>query len=74
VTPLPADLQGLIGHVAGYERLALDAALHAGSAARGRQLVERALLAHPLVGQWDRAERLADLLLARNAEHLAWAR
>ncbi len=73
VAPLPADLQGLIGHVAGYERLALDAALHTGSAARGRQLVEHALLAHPLVGQWDRAERLADLLLARNAEHLAWA-
>jgi hypothetical protein len=34
--------QGLIGHVAGYERLALDAARHTGSAERGRRLVERA--------------------------------
>lgn len=69
VAPLPADLQGLIGHVAGYERLALDAALHG-----GRARVERALLAHPLVGQWDRAEKLADLLIDRNREHLRWAR
>lgn len=74
VAPLPADVQGLIGHVAGYERLALDAARHTGSADRGRRLVERALLAHPLVGQWDRAEKLADLLIDHNRDHLAWAR
>jgi len=36
--------------------------------------VLRAMLAHPLVGQVDRAERLTDLLLARNAQHLPWAR
>ncbi|WP_407344136.1 6-phospho-beta-glucosidase [Pengzhenrongella phosphoraccumulans] len=67
--PLPDDLVGLISHVAGYERLALDAAIHGGA-----DRVTRALLAHPLVGQYDRAARLSDLLIARNREHLAWAR
>ncbi|MEY9853989.1 6-phospho-beta-glucosidase [Leifsonia sp. EB41] len=69
VPPLPDDLAGLIGHVAGYERLALDAAVHG-----GRDRVLRAMLAHPLVGQYDRAEKLTDLLLADNRAHLAWAR
>jgi len=32
------------------------------------------MLAHPLVGQYDRAEKLTDLLLAQNRAHLAWAR
>lgn len=69
IDPLPADIAGLIGHVAGYERLALDAAVHG-----GRDRVLRAMLAHPLVGQYDRAEKLTDLLIAGNREHLAWAR
>lgn len=69
IAPLPDDLVGLIGDVAGYERLALDAAIHG-----GRDRVLRALLAHPLVRQYDRAEKLTDLLLAANSEHLAWAR
>jgi len=69
VAPLDTGAAGLVAHVAAYERLALDAALHG-----GRDRVVRALLAHPLVGQHDRASRLADLLLAENAHHLAWAR
>jgi 6-phospho-beta-glucosidase len=69
VPALADDLAGLIGHVAGYERLALDAAVHG-----GRDRVLRAMLAHPLVGQYDRAEKLTDLLLAENRAHLAWAR
>jgi 6-phospho-beta-glucosidase len=69
VAPLDPLLAGLVGHVSAYEDLALAAALHGG---RGR--VEAALLAHPLVGQLDLAERLADLLIADNREHLAWAR
>ena len=69
IAPLPDDLAGLIGDVAGYERLALDAAIHG-----GRDRVLRALLAHPLVRQYDRAEKLTDLLLAANSKHLAWAR
>jgi 6-phospho-beta-glucosidase len=68
IDPLPDDLAGLIGHVAAYERLALDAAVHG-----GRERVLRAMLAHPLVGQYDRAEKLTDLLLAENRKHLAWA-
>jgi 6-phospho-beta-glucosidase len=32
------------------------------------------MLAHPLVGQWRKAERLTDLLLAGNRAHLTWAR
>ncbi|GAA4266510.1 6-phospho-beta-glucosidase [Frondihabitans peucedani] len=69
IDPLPADMQGLVSHVASYERLALEAAVHG-----GRDRIVRALLAHPLVGQFEKAERMTDLLLAENAEHLAWAR
>jgi 6-phospho-beta-glucosidase len=69
IEPLPNDLAALIGHVAGYERLALDAAVNG-----GRERVLQAMLAHPLVLQYDRAEKLTDLLLAENAKHLAWAR
>jgi 6-phospho-beta-glucosidase len=68
VDPVPDDLAGLIAHVAGYERLALDAAVHG-----GRDRVLRAMLAHPLVQQYDRAERLTDLLIGANRDHLAWA-
>nr|WP_218875154.1 6-phospho-beta-glucosidase [Leifsonia naganoensis] len=69
IEPLPDDIRGLVSHVAGYERLALDAAVHG-----GRDRVVRAMLAHPLVGQYDRAEKLTDLLIAGNREHLAWAK
>ncbi|HET9519329.1 MAG TPA: 6-phospho-beta-glucosidase [Actinoplanes sp.] len=69
VSPLAPELVGLVGAVAGYEELAVDAALRG-----GRERVYRALLAHPLVGQHEYAETLTDALLAANAEHLAWAR
>ncbi len=59
---------GLVSHVTAYERLALEAALRG-----GRDRVFKALLAHPLIGQYGPAERLTDLLLAHNREHLAWA-
>ncbi|WP_395570734.1 6-phospho-beta-glucosidase [Streptomyces sp. BK79] len=65
VDPLYA---GLMASVTAYEDLALDAALRG-----GRDRVLRALLAHPLVGQYTYAERLTDLLLAHNREHLTWA-
>ncbi len=67
--PLAPDLAGLVSHVSGYEELAVDAALRGGA-----DRVYRALLAHPLVGQADRARGLTDRLLAANAEFLAWAR
>lgn len=68
VAALDDDVAGLIAAVAGYERLALDAAVHG-----GRDRVVRAMRAHPLVLQHDRAEQLTDLLLAANAKFLPWA-
>jgi 6-phospho-beta-glucosidase len=65
VDPLYA---GLMANVTAYEDLALDAALRG-----GHDRVFRALLAHPLVGQYDRADALTDQLIAHNREHLAWA-
>ncbi|WP_415940896.1 6-phospho-beta-glucosidase [Streptomyces sp. 067-1] len=64
VDPLYA---GLMANVTAYEDLALDAALRG-----GRDRVFRALLAHPLVGQYAYAEQLTDRLIAHNREHLAW--
>jgi 6-phospho-beta-glucosidase len=61
--------RGLVAHVSAYEELALDAALRG-----GRERVFRALLAHPLVGQVDVAEKLADSMIDANREYLAWAR
>jgi 6-phospho-beta-glucosidase len=61
--------RGLVAHVSAYEELALDAALRG-----GRERVFRALLAHPLVGQVEVAEQLADRMIDANREYLAWAR
>jgi 6-phospho-beta-glucosidase len=69
VAPLEPQLAGLVAHVAAYEELAVAAARQG-----GRDRVVAALLAHPLVGQLARAEQLADLLIAGNRAHLAWAR
>jgi len=68
VAPVSPLMSGLIAHVSAYEELALAAALHG-----GRDRVAAALLAHPLVGQYDLAEKLADRLLAENAAFLPWA-
>nr|WP_095875404.1 6-phospho-beta-glucosidase [Streptomyces sp. TLI_235] len=65
VEPLYA---GLIAAVTAYEHLALEAALKG-----GRDRVFDALLAHPLVGQLDLADRLTDRLIAHNRAHLGWA-
>jgi 6-phospho-beta-glucosidase len=72
-TPLPAapldpGMRGLIAHVTAYEELAVAAALRG-----GRDRVRAALLAHPLIGQYDLAGRLADRLIAENARYLPWA-
>ncbi|WP_433338549.1 6-phospho-beta-glucosidase [Spirillospora sp. CA-294931] len=68
VAPVEPLYAGLIAHVSAYEELALDAALRGGA---GR--VSRALLAHPLVGQADLADRLARALITANRAHLPWA-
>lgn len=67
VAPLEPLFAGLVAHVAAYEDLALEAAVRG-----GRARVEKALLAHPLVGQLDLAEALTDRLLAENAAYLPW--
>ncbi|MEU6478826.1 6-phospho-beta-glucosidase [Streptomyces sp. NPDC047017] len=68
VAPLDPLYAGLVAQVTAYEELALDAALRG-----GRDRVFRALLAHPLIGQYAYAETLTDRLVAHNREHLAWA-
>lgn len=68
VPALDPLFSGLIANVTAYEDLALHAALHG-----GRDRVFKALLAHPLVGQYEYAEKLTDDLVAHNREHLAWA-
>ncbi|MFD9321053.1 6-phospho-beta-glucosidase [Streptomyces sp. NPDC060053] len=68
VPPLDPLYSGLMANVTAYEDLALRAALHG-----GRDRVFKALLSHPLVGQYAYAEQLTDQLVAHNREHLAWA-
>jgi 6-phospho-beta-glucosidase len=57
--PLAPELLGLVQHVAAYERLAVRAAL-----SRDPADARMALLAHPLIGQWDVAGELIELLRA----------
>jgi 6-phospho-beta-glucosidase len=57
--PLAPELLGLVQHVAAYERLAAGAAV-----SRDPADVRRALLAHPLIGQLDRVDALAEEMLA----------
>lgn len=66
--PQPAlapELLGLVQHVAAYERLAVEAALSG-----DRAVARRALLAHPLIGQWGTAEELVERLIEADAAHL----
>jgi 6-phospho-beta-glucosidase len=69
VAPMSPLMAGLVAHVSAYEELAVDAALRG-----GRDRVAMALLAHPLIGQYDTAGALADKLVAENAAFLPWAR
>ncbi len=63
--PLAPELLGLVQHVAAYERLAAEAAVTSDPV-----VARKALLAHPLIGQYELAEELLELLLAAGAEHL----
>src|SRR5262249_6904243 len=62
---LAADQDGLVHHVEAYERLAAAAAVTG-----DREIAFRALLAHPLIAQSDRAEHLLDDLLAAHRQYL----
>jgi 6-phospho-beta-glucosidase len=68
LAPLEPGMRGLVAHVTAYEELAVEAALKG-----GRDRVRAALLAHPLVGQYELAGQLADRLIAENAQYLSWA-
>jgi 6-phospho-beta-glucosidase len=57
--PLAPELLGLVQHVTAYERLTVEAAV-TGDAV----LARKALLAHPLIGQYAIVEQLAEKLLA----------
>ncbi|MGZ4381662.1 MAG: 6-phospho-beta-glucosidase [Gaiellaceae bacterium] len=60
--PLAPELLGLVQHVAAYERLAVESSL------TGDLVVARkALLTHPLIGQYELAEELLERLLAAGA-------
>src|SRR5204862_450964 len=63
--PLAPELLGLVQHVGAYERLAAEAAITG-----DRELVYKALLAHPLIGQVPKVEQLTEELLAAGREHL----
>jgi 6-phospho-beta-glucosidase len=66
--PLNPLMRGLTAHVSAYEELAVETARLG-----GRDRVLQTMLAHPLIGQYDKAEQLTDLLLAENAGFLPWA-
>jgi 6-phospho-beta-glucosidase len=57
--PLAPELLGLVQHVAAYERLTAEAAV-----TRDVGPARKALLAHPLIGQYAMVEGLAERLLA----------
>jgi 6-phospho-beta-glucosidase len=57
--PLAPELLGLVQHVTAYERLTVEAAL-----TRDAVVARKALLAHPLIGQVERVDALADSLVA----------
>jgi 6-phospho-beta-glucosidase len=61
--PLAPELLGLVQHTAAYERLTARAAL-----TRDPADARKALLAHPLIGQWGPAEELFERLSAAELE------
>jgi 6-phospho-beta-glucosidase len=56
--PLAPELLGLVQHVAAYERLAAEAAVSG-----DREVAAKAMLAHPLVGQWPLSKDLLGKML-----------
>jgi 6-phospho-beta-glucosidase len=66
--PLPPELHGLVAHVAAYERLAAAAA-----ARQDLEAARLALLAHPLVREWELADGVLERLVKRGERTLARA-
>ncbi|HEY0804252.1 MAG TPA: 6-phospho-beta-glucosidase [Pseudonocardiaceae bacterium] len=67
IDPVEPLYAGLVAHVTAYEELAVAAALRG-----GRERVFQTMLAHPLIGQIDLAEKLTDRLMAENHTYLSW--
>ncbi|MEP7055041.1 MAG: 6-phospho-beta-glucosidase [Actinomycetota bacterium] len=65
VQPLAPEMLGLVQDVTAYETLAIEAARSG-----DRSVARRALLANPLVRQWDVVVPLLDELLEVNRRHL----
>jgi 6-phospho-beta-glucosidase len=65
LAPLAPEIRGLVQAVKAYEDLAVQAAIQG-----DRTLVEKALLAHPLVGQYAIARPLTEALLEANRAYL----
>jgi 6-phospho-beta-glucosidase len=65
VDPLPTDFLGLVQAVTAYEVLTIDAARTG-----DRSTALRALMANPLVRQWDLAVAVLDEILAVNRDYL----
>ncbi|MEO0248798.1 MAG: 6-phospho-beta-glucosidase, partial [candidate division WOR-3 bacterium] len=67
VGKLPESVRGLVLAVKVYERLAIRAAVE-----KSLELARLALLVHPLVGQWELADRLVTALVQSDPEHLGY--
>ncbi len=64
---VPASVWGLISEVKNYEQLAVEAAVHG-----DKKLALQALLAHPLVREYEIAKPLLDEMLEANKKFLPW--
>ncbi len=60
--PLAPELLGLVQHVAAYERLTAEAAV-----TRDPVTAKKALLAHPLIAQYELSEELLERLAVEEA-------
>ena len=67
--PLPETVRGLVLAVKEYERLTIRAAIEG-----SRDLAKLALMVYPLVGQWERANRMIEALINEDEEHLGYLR
>lgn len=65
LAPMAPEIRGLVQAVKAYEDLAVQAAVHG-----DRTAAEKALLAHPLVGQFSVARPLLEALLEANRAYL----
>lgn len=64
---LPQAVCGLVQAVKEYEHLTVRAAVE-----KSRSLARMALLTNPLVGEWEPAGKLTDLLIRSDPEHLGY--